>query len=78
MSESCKKDCGFMFGIFIGAIAAAIVAIVIYRQKDTLVFKKYKQKLQSYIKTFLNLPAKRTLRVKPIKKTSKPKFFKKA
>ena len=87
MSNRENRNSGFMMGLMLGAIAAAVSAVVIYRQKDTEVFKKYKMLLQDYLKSFFE-PVKSTpsKKAKTKKKTHKKvvilpsnkKFFKKA
>jgi gas vesicle protein len=42
----------FMFGIIIGAIAGAIIAILIYRNNKNEVIETLKKKIESFFKSF--------------------------
>ncbi|MBI2464828.1 YtxH domain-containing protein [Candidatus Shapirobacteria bacterium] len=62
MCEHCdsQSDTGssFIFGIFLGAIIGAVVAIYIYKNNRSDVFGDLKDKLQKYFSKFMDSPPK--------------------
>ncbi|MDP4010228.1 MAG: hypothetical protein Q8P53_04585 [Candidatus Shapirobacteria bacterium] len=50
--EDNSSSASFMFGIIIGAIAGAIIAVLIYRNNKNEVIKTLKNKIESFFKSF--------------------------
>lgn len=75
MCDRCdhQSDSGssFIFGILLGAIIGAVVAIIIYKNNRSDVIDRLKEKLQSYFDKFM--PSQKTstttLKKKPSKST---------
>ncbi len=44
-----RSDSGFMAGMIFGAVIAAIVAIVIYKNKDSEVISQFKKKINDFL-----------------------------
>ncbi|MFZ2153557.1 MAG: hypothetical protein WAV41_05930 [Microgenomates group bacterium] len=47
-----QNSSGFIFGIFLGAIIGAVVAIYIYKNNQTDIFENLKSKLAKYFQDF--------------------------
>lgn len=54
--DSQQNDGGFIFGLVIGAIIGAAVAVYIYKNNKTDVFSDLKEKLENYFKKFMTVP----------------------
>ena len=67
MCDNCEHDNegGFLFGMIIGGIIGAFVAIYLYKNNKTQVFDNFQEKLQSYFKNIIPQTEK------TIKKTKK-------
>ncbi|HWS48497.1 MAG TPA: hypothetical protein VN174_00420 [Candidatus Methanoperedens sp.] len=50
---SCHQNSSFVFGIFIGLIIGAVIAIVIYKNNREKVFENLKKKLEKIFKSVL-------------------------
>ena len=70
MCQDCQQkesNSSFLFGIFIGAIIASLIAILIYKNQKTDVFEKLKKYLSDLLSPYLKTP---TPTPAPAKKTS--------
>ena len=85
--EHDNNNSGFIFGLFLGAIISALVAIYIYKNKKTDIFEKLKKVLESYFKEAplkkahkiaVTIPDKvESINITPVKKKKPAKLFKK-
>jgi len=63
MCQDCQQketNSSFLFGIFIGAIIASIVAILIYKNQKTDVFEKLKKYFTDLLSPYLNKDSSKT------------------
>lgn len=81
-----QNNSGFTFGLLLGAIIGAIVAIYIYKNNKSDIFKKLKEKLENYFKEApkktskiaVTIPSKvESIDKAPVKSKKPAKLFKK-
>lgn len=56
MCDNCDREStnsSFIFGLVIGAVIAAIVAVYIYKNKKSAVFQNLREKLEKYFSDFI-------------------------
>ena len=77
MSDDNHQNSGFLFGLILGAIVAALVGIIIYQNKDTRVYHEFKKRLSQYIDDFIGKKTALPIKKKKIKKkpSAVPKKF---
>jgi len=84
--EHDNNNSGFVFGLFLGAIISALVAIYIYKNKKTDIFEKLRKVLEGYFKETpapkhkiaVTIPDKvESINIVPVKKKKPAKLFKK-
>ena len=71
MCDNCEQrnnDSSFIFGIVIGAVIGACVAIYIYKNNRSEVFLDLKKKLSKYFAQFMSSPNESKIKVKKVKK----------
>lgn len=72
----CQSNSGFVFGLICGAIIGALIAVIIYKNNKTEVFKKLEQKIKTLFKDIIppsdsseTKPAKKVIAKPPIAQT---------
>lgn len=79
MSCDCSKKCecqsngSFSFGLILGLIIGALIAVIIYKNNKEKVFEDLKRKLESFFDVFKNPPSPQLPKTKKIKKIKKTK-----
>lgn len=71
MSSKTSSTSSFILGIFLGAIAGALIAIIIYRQNKGKVFNQLQKKIEKFLQSFSQSKPP----VKKKKKIIPPKVF---
>lgn len=60
MTKTENNNSSFIFGLVIGAVIAAVVAVYIYKNQKSVVFQNLKDKLEKYFSDFCPAPKKAT------------------
>ena len=67
----CHQNSSFIFGLFLGLIIGAIIAIVIYKNNKETVFNDFKKQIEKFINSFKvspKSPIPTIIKSQPVKK----------